>query len=168
MPGPSLHVLRAAGLSVSAAGVSTAAAMSTAAGPSTTTAVSATTGPSSATGSSTAAGPYCGSATVISSASVGPATVSTPTGGYEATITPAVGIAPVIPRANAEEDAVVKVVWPVKALMDAGVGGVVVVAVGTGGWRTTDADDDLRVGGWYGGPDEEGGEAAEQSFQDAH
>jgi hypothetical protein len=88
--------------------------------------------------------------------------------GDEAMTAPAVVIAIVIPGADAEKDAVVEVVWSVVTLMDAGVGGVVVVAVGAGGWRSADADDNLCVGVWYRGPEEEDCDAAEQSFQDAH
>lgn len=59
--------------------------------------------------------------------------VSSSTTVGEAMIAPAVVIAPVGPRAHAKEDAVIEIARPVKANRSAGVGGIVVVAIGTDG-----------------------------------
>lgn len=70
----------------------------------------------------------------------------------EAMVAPAVAVAPVGPRTDAEEDAVVEVARAVVAVGSATVGGVAVVAVLAGGWRATevDADADLGLGRWWG------------------
>src|SRR5271157_3449227 len=60
---------------------------------------------------------------------------------------PAVAIAPAGPWAHAQEDAVVEVPRPVEAIRRAGVGRVVVVAVGAGRLNAN-VDDDLRVSRW--------------------
>jgi len=66
---------------------------------------------------------------------------------YEPMTAPPVAISPARPWAHAQEDAVVKVSRPVKAIRRAGVGRVVVIAVRT--YRlnaNADANDDLRLG----------------------
>jgi hypothetical protein len=70
--------------------------------------------------------------------------------------TPAVTIAPMPPRADAEKDAVIEIARAVEAARGTGVGGVVVVAVGANRRRSTDVDGDLCVGsGRQGGKGEE-------------
>ena len=65
----------------------------------------------------------------------------------EAVIPPAVSITPAGPWAHAQEDAAVKVSWPVESIGRAGVGRVVVVAVRTNRWNA-DADGNLRLSRW--------------------
>ena len=62
----------------------------------------------------------------------------------EAMAAPAVAIAPAGPWAHAQEDAVVEVARPVKSIGRAGVGRIVVIAVGTDRLNA-DADYDLRL-----------------------
>ncbi len=63
---------------------------------------------------------------------------------------PAVAVAPAGPWAHAQEDAVIEIAGPVKAIRRACIGGIVVIAVGTDGWDT-DVYDNLRVACWQQG-----------------
>jgi hypothetical protein len=69
----------------------------------------------------------------------------------EAMSAPAVAIAPVRPRANAQEDAVIEIARPIKTTGRAAVRRIVIVAIGTDGWIYADADGDLRAGRWHQG-----------------
>jgi hypothetical protein len=76
--------------------------------------------------------------------------VAASTGSGEAMAAPAVSVAPIGPGTDAKEDAVIEVALAVVACRGAGVGRVVVVAVGTD-WRWTayiNADADLSFCGW--------------------
>jgi hypothetical protein len=76
--------------------------------------------------------------------------ISSSAAAAETMVTPAVAIAPAGPWAHTQENAVVEVAWSVEADWSAGVGRIVVVAVGTNRWNT-DIDDDLRFGRWRDG-----------------
>src|SRR5580693_138033 len=76
----------------------------------------------------------------------------------EAMLTPAVAVAPVCPRAHAQEDAVIEISRPVKAAGCAAVWRIVVVAVGTDGlYAYAYANCDLRAGRWHQGQGHEQG-----------
>ena len=66
-------------------------------------------------------------------------------GPYEAMGSPAVGVAPIGPGADAEEDAVVEVTWPVESRRCAGVRSKFIVAVGADG-RCADLDAERNLG----------------------
>gem|GEM_PF-3853469 len=66
----------------------------------------------------------------------------------ETMVSPAVAIAPLVPRADAEEDSVIEVARSVESDGSAGVGRIVVVAVGTDRRRASDANDNLRLSWW--------------------
>jgi hypothetical protein len=77
----------------------------------------------------------------------------------EAMSAPAVAIAPVRPRANAQEDAVIEIARPIKTTGRAAVRRIVIVAVGTDRWIYADADSDLCAGHWH------QGQGYEQSYR---
>jgi hypothetical protein len=60
---------------------------------------------------------------------------------------PPMRISPAVPRAHAQEDAVIEITRPIKADRRAGIGRIVIVAVGTGG-RYADADANLGIPHW--------------------
>ena len=74
--------------------------------------------------------------------------VASATRSGEAMSAPAVRVAPVGPGTYTEEDAVIEIARAVVANRGAGVGRVVVVAVGANRGRSTDVDGDLRIGLW--------------------
>ena len=67
------------------------------------------------------------------------------TGMYEAMGSPAVGVAPIGPGANTEEDSVIEVTRPVEAWRSAGVRRKLVIAVGADG-RCADLDAERNLG----------------------
>jgi hypothetical protein len=75
------------------------------------------------------------------------------TGAVEAMTAPPMAIAPVSPRAHAEEDAVVEVARTVIPVRSAGVGSVIVVAPGAGGRRTANPYANLGTADGYTHPD---------------
>jgi hypothetical protein len=64
-----------------------------------------------------------------------PAVIAASAAITEAMFAPSVSVAPAGPGTHTEEDAVVEVSWPVKAIGRAAVGRVVVVAVGANRWN---------------------------------
>lgn len=76
------------------------------------------------------------------------ANVSASTTVDETMVSPAVAIAPLIPRTHAKEDAIVKIARAVKPGGRAGIGRIVVITVGADRWRTTDANDNLCLSWW--------------------
>jgi hypothetical protein len=147
-------------------GVSTATAanMSAAAGVSTTHGVStATADMSTAAGMSTthcvstAAVPFAMRITAVPSSAVGivamigfiaaPAVIAASAAITEAMFAPSVSVAPAGPGTHTEEDAVVEVSWPVKAIGRAAVGRSFVIAVGADRWNA-DFDCNLSFSRW--------------------
>jgi hypothetical protein len=60
--------------------------------------------------------------------------------------TPAVAIAPVSPRADAQKNSVIEIARAIEADRSTGIGRIVVVTIGANGRRPTDVDGDLRIG----------------------
>lgn len=93
----------------------------------------------------------CGSTSTRDRAAVIPpaiADVSSSAAMDEAMVAPAMAIAPLVPWAYAHEDAIVKIARSVESHGSAGVGRIVVVAVGTDRRRTADVDNNLRLSWW--------------------
>ena len=80
---------------------------------------------------------------------------------------PAVAIAPTGPRAHAQEDAVVKVSWPIEAHGRTGVGRIVVIAV-LANRLNTNSNYELRLCGRRHGQAREQCCSTEESFESAH
>lgn len=78
------------------------------------------------------------------------AAIASATALTEPMAAPTVAITPAGPWAHAKEDATIEVPGPVEAIGRAGVGGIIVIAVGTDRLNT-DIDDDLRARRWRNG-----------------
>jgi hypothetical protein len=85
----------------------------------------------------------------------------------EAMAAPAVAIAPAGPGTHAQKDTAVKVSWPIESVWRAGVGRVVVIAVGADRLNA-DVNDNLRVRGCCKSQSRNECGSAEKCFESSH
>ena len=113
----------------------------------TATAVFATAAMRCATSMSTTTTAIATAIAIATATTIAGAAIASAATTVKAMAAPAVSIAPVGPRAHAQEDSIVEIPWPVKSHRRAGVRRIVIVAVRTDGLNAN-IDDNLRSGRW--------------------